>query len=73
MNDTSLVRNQQTFQEKQDIQFGILKLFVEELEITDHKEISNLIKDFAKHFFRQNVSKNNAKNKYCLITSPSKR
>ena len=73
MNDTSLVRNQQTFQEKQDIQFGILKLFVEELEITDHKEISNLIKDFTKNFFRQNFSKNNAKNKYCLITSPSKR
>ena len=55
MNNTSLVRNRQMFQEKQGIQFGILELF-EEIEMTDHKEISNHIKDFTKYFFKQNFS-----------------
>ena len=46
-------------EKKRGVQNRIRKLIVEEIEITDHKEISKNIKAFYETFFKRNFSKSN--------------
>ena len=63
---------EKNLEKKQGIQNRIQKLFVEEKEITDHKEISKNIKVFYETLFKRNFSKTNVEKQRFLSSLRTK-